>query len=163
VPAGGLSMGHGFPTAPLASGLRGAGGGAVENPAPQVFTRSQSTYRPRNSVQTSGATSVEVMTVCQLYKSRWQVELFFRWIKQHLRIKRFFGTSERRQDAGVDRRRHLRSGGDRQKAPRLEDVLAFDATDLERDAVRKNPVASILAEEPDMPKTADSDTQLSLL
>jgi len=32
--------------------------------------------------------------VCALYKSRWQVELFFRWIKQHLRIKRFFGTSE---------------------------------------------------------------------
>jgi len=29
-----------------------------------------------------------------LYKSRWQVELFFKWIKQHLRIKRFFGTSE---------------------------------------------------------------------
>jgi len=33
-------------------------------------------------------------TVCALYKSRWQVELFFKWIKQHLRIKRFFGTSE---------------------------------------------------------------------
>jgi transposase len=34
------------------------------------------------------------VTVCSLYKSRWQVELFFKWIKQHLRIKRFFGTSE---------------------------------------------------------------------
>lgn len=33
-------------------------------------------------------------TICALYKSRWQVELFFKWIKQHLRIKRFFGTSE---------------------------------------------------------------------
>ena len=33
-------------------------------------------------------------TIGALYKSRWQVELFFRWIKQHLRIKRFFGTSE---------------------------------------------------------------------
>ena len=33
-------------------------------------------------------------SVCALYKSRWQVELFFKWIKQHLRIKRFFGTSE---------------------------------------------------------------------
>lgn len=33
-------------------------------------------------------------TICTLYKSRWQVELFFKWIKQHLRIKRFFGTSE---------------------------------------------------------------------
>lgn len=34
------------------------------------------------------------LTICSLYKSRWQVELFFKWIKQHLRIKRFFGTSE---------------------------------------------------------------------
>jgi hypothetical protein len=34
------------------------------------------------------------LSICALYKSRWQVELFFKWIKQHLRIKRFFGTSE---------------------------------------------------------------------
>jgi len=34
------------------------------------------------------------LTVCELYRSRWQVELFFKWIKQHLRINRFFGTSE---------------------------------------------------------------------
>ena len=33
-------------------------------------------------------------TICALYKSRWQVELFFKWIKQHLRIKKFLGTSE---------------------------------------------------------------------
>jgi len=33
-------------------------------------------------------------TICTLYKSRWQVELFFKWIKQNLRIKCFFGTSE---------------------------------------------------------------------
>ena len=33
-------------------------------------------------------------TVCALYKSRWQVELFFKWIKQHLRIKALYGTSE---------------------------------------------------------------------
>ena len=34
------------------------------------------------------------MTIAMLYKYRWQVELFFKWIKQHLRIKAFFGTSE---------------------------------------------------------------------
>src|SRR5262245_26392039 len=34
------------------------------------------------------------ITICALYKARWQVELFFKWVKQHLRIKRFFGTSE---------------------------------------------------------------------
>ena len=33
-------------------------------------------------------------TICALYKSRWQVELFFKWIKQLLRIKKFYGTSE---------------------------------------------------------------------
>ncbi|MDA3934212.1 MAG: IS4 family transposase [Gammaproteobacteria bacterium] len=33
-------------------------------------------------------------TICELYKARWQVELFFKWIKQHLRIKKFYGTSE---------------------------------------------------------------------
>lgn len=33
------------------------------------------------------------LTVAAIYRQRWQVELFFRWIKQHLRIKRFFGTS----------------------------------------------------------------------
>src|SRR5260370_42551418 len=34
------------------------------------------------------------LTICALYKCRWQDVLFFKWIKQHLRIKRFFGTSE---------------------------------------------------------------------
>ena len=34
------------------------------------------------------------LTIAQLYKCRWQIELFFRWIKQHLRIKSFYGTSE---------------------------------------------------------------------
>ena len=38
--------------------------------------------------------TLPALTICALYKNRWQVELFFKWIKQHLRIKRFFGTSE---------------------------------------------------------------------
>src|SRR5438128_1399899 len=37
--------------------------------------------------------SVAPLTVASLYRRRWQIELFFKWIKQHLRIKRFFGTS----------------------------------------------------------------------
>ena len=36
---------------------------------------------------------LDPLTVCQLYKLRWQIELFFKWIKQHLRIKSFLGTS----------------------------------------------------------------------
>ena len=38
--------------------------------------------------------ALPAMTIARLYKYRWQVELFFKWIKQHLRIKAFFGTSE---------------------------------------------------------------------
>ena len=39
-------------------------------------------------------TTLPALTIAALYKSRWQVELFFKWIKQHLRIKRFLGTIE---------------------------------------------------------------------
>ena len=39
-------------------------------------------------------TALPALTIAALYKGRWQVELFFKWIKQHLRIKRFIGTSE---------------------------------------------------------------------
>lgn len=39
-------------------------------------------------------TALPATTIAALYKSRWQVELFFKWIKQNLRIKHFFGTSE---------------------------------------------------------------------
>ena len=39
-------------------------------------------------------TSLPALTIAALYKQRWQVELFFKWIKQHLRIKKFIGTSE---------------------------------------------------------------------
>ena len=39
-------------------------------------------------------TALPALTICALYKSRWRVELFFKWIKQHLRIKHFLGTSE---------------------------------------------------------------------
>jgi uncharacterized protein DUF4372/DDE family transposase len=38
--------------------------------------------------------ALPALTIAQIYKLRWQVELFFRWVKQHLRIKSFFGTSE---------------------------------------------------------------------
>jgi hypothetical protein len=38
--------------------------------------------------------ALPALTITQLYRQRWQIELFFKWIKQHLRIKSFFGTSE---------------------------------------------------------------------
>ena len=39
-------------------------------------------------------TDLPARTIAELYRCRWQIELFFKWIKQHLRIKSFFGTSE---------------------------------------------------------------------
>ncbi len=38
--------------------------------------------------------ALPALTIAQIYKCRWQIELFFKWIKQHLRIKSFYGTSE---------------------------------------------------------------------
>ena len=48
----------------------------------------------KNLVFLTNQFTLPAVTVCALYKSRWQIELFFKWIKQHLRIKVFFGTSE---------------------------------------------------------------------
>jgi transposase len=48
----------------------------------------------RTLIFLTNQTTLPALTICDLYKSRWQVELFFKWIKQHLRIKRFYGTSE---------------------------------------------------------------------
>ncbi len=47
----------------------------------------------KNLVFLTNQTALSALTICDLYKRRWQVELFFKWIKQHLRIKRFYGTS----------------------------------------------------------------------
>src|SRR5438477_2425407 len=51
------------------------------------------TTRKRFKFLTNNFT-LPALTIAQTYKSRWQVELFFRWIKMHLRIKAFYGTSE---------------------------------------------------------------------
>jgi hypothetical protein len=48
----------------------------------------------KNLVFLTNQFTLPAATICALYKSRWQVELFFKWIKQHLRIKAFYGTSE---------------------------------------------------------------------
>jgi len=48
----------------------------------------------QNLVFITNCFTLSAITIAQLYKCRWQVELFFKWIKQHLRIKAFFGTTE---------------------------------------------------------------------
>lgn len=54
-------------------------------------------FDPENKIYLTFLTNnftLPALTIAQLYQYRWQVELFFRWIKQHLRIKAFFGTSD---------------------------------------------------------------------
>src|SRR3954464_7809251 len=48
----------------------------------------------KNLVFLTNQFALPALTICALYRCRWQVELFFKWIKQHLRIKRFYGNSE---------------------------------------------------------------------
>lgn len=42
----------------------------------------------------TNATHISALQVADLYKNRWQVELFFKWLKQHLKIKKFWGETE---------------------------------------------------------------------
>ena len=56
--------------------------------------RFHDTITDKTLVFLTNNTSLPACVITQLYKNRWQVELFFKWIKQHLRIKKFLGTSE---------------------------------------------------------------------
>lgn len=48
----------------------------------------------REFVFLTNATHISALQIADLYKNRWQVELFFKWLKQHLKIKKFWGTTE---------------------------------------------------------------------
>ena len=48
----------------------------------------------REFVFLTNATHITALEVTNLYKNRWQIELFFKWLKQHLKVKKFWGTSE---------------------------------------------------------------------
>lgn len=62
-------------------------------PAPLRRVRYYSSETDQYLVFLTNNFSITALTVATLYRYRWQIELFFKWIKQHLRIKRFFGTS----------------------------------------------------------------------
>ena len=88
----------------------------------------------------SNNTALPALSICALYKARWQVELFFRWIKMHLRVKAFFGISENAsQVANLDRRVGLRARRHRQEAPQPISQPVRNATDFEPQPVRENP------------------------
>ena len=83
---------------------------------------------------------LSALTIAQLYRARWQVELFFRWIKQHLRIKAFYGTSgERGEDSSLGGRLRLRAGGDCQKTTGAGVEPLQNLADSQRDRLRENP------------------------
>ena len=66
---------------------------AKRYPDPLRRVRYYDTIQDRRLVFLTNNFELPALTIALLYKSRWKVELFFKWIKQHLRIKAFFGTS----------------------------------------------------------------------
>src|SRR5574344_1864749 len=63
-------------------------------PEPLRLIRYWDEEQEREFTFITNATHVSALQVAELYKNRWQVELFFKWLKQHLKIKRFWGTTE---------------------------------------------------------------------
>jgi hypothetical protein len=73
----------------LASGFYAQG--HYPDPLRRIGYRDPKTGRPL--VFLTNNFTVPALTIVQLYQGRWQIELFFKWLKQHLRIKAFYGTS----------------------------------------------------------------------
>ena len=65
----------------------------AQHPAPLCRVRFYDADQDRHLTFLTNAFDLSALTVAALYKSRWQVELFFKWIKQHLRITAFYGIS----------------------------------------------------------------------
>src|SRR6266536_4979811 len=83
--------------------------------------------------------TLPALTIARIYKQRWQVELFFKWIKQHLRIKAFYGTSENAVKTQIwiavfD----VRARGDRAQAVGAGGQPVPDSTDSQPHAFREN-------------------------
>ena len=73
------------------------------------------------------------LTIAELYRSRWQVELFFKWIKQYLRVKSFFGTPEKcSEDSGLDCYYGPCACGDHKKALGTGPEPLHNSTDFKR-------------------------------
>jgi len=67
---------------------------AINYPEPFRRIRFYDTDRQKRLIFLTNNFELPAATIAQLYKARWHIEIFFKWIKQHLRIKAFFGTSE---------------------------------------------------------------------
>ncbi len=83
------------------------------------------------------------LTIAELYRCRWRVELFFKWIKQHLRIKTFFGTSENAVKTQVWIAVCVyAAGGHRQEAARNPGLTLHHVTDTEPHPIRADSTKS---------------------
>ena len=108
--------------------------------------------------------TVPALTITQLYRGRWQIELFFKWIKQHLRIKAFYGTSPNAVRTQVwsaiavyllvailKKRLHLEAT--------LYTILQILSLTL----FEKTPISHALAQLPPIPTSPDPDNHQCLL
>ena len=86
---------HGSGLSGLWPPVRNASGWHLLRHARQVQLQcAQAVFGGKTLVFLTNNTNLPAHVIAQLYKNRWQVELFFKWIKQHLRIKKFLGTSK---------------------------------------------------------------------
>jgi len=102
--------------------------------------------------------------IAQIYKCRWQVELFFRWIKQHLRIKAFYGTSDNAVKTQIWIAVSVYvSGGDHPQAPRAGAESLPNSTDSQHHPVlRKMPISCVLEAFDSHSELLDNPNQLIL-
>jgi Domain of unknown function (DUF4372)/Transposase DDE domain len=107
--------------------------------------------------------TLPALTICALYKSRWQVELFFKWIKQHLRIKQFYGTSENavKTQIWIAVSVYVLVAIVRKRL-RLEASLYTLLQVLSVTVFEKMPIQSVLSATPDGSVAATDDNQLNL-
>src|SRR4029453_11340913 len=107
---------------------------------PEKLRRVRYFDRPTNKalVFLTNNFTLSALTITQLYRCRWQVELFFKWIKQHLRIKAFYGTSDNAVKTQMDCHLDLRVGRYCQKTLEPRSQLVLGSTDFERDHLGEN-------------------------
>ena len=115
----------------------------AEYPEPLRRVRFYDRENDRHLIFLTNNFLLPALTIAKLYKLRWQVELFFRWIKQNLRIKSFYGTSENavRTQIWVAITIYALVAIIKKRSGPGASALQFFA-DFERDRVRESPIES---------------------
>jgi len=115
----------------------------------------------KNLVFLTNNLSEPAITIAQLYRCRWQVELFFKWIKQHLRIKSFYGTSANavKTQSWIAIAVYVLIANLRKKL-RLEHSPYTILQILSITLFHKTPILQALAQHPSDPNEANIDNQL---